>query len=158
MRSEVPDELVPGLDQPELGSTTDGVCIEATVCRVDLAPNVNVVRFDSEVLSADAPSSASHCWQMAPCGEFSHLVVNCSSKLAPVDAEEVPVVAGPKMAPCPIGNDKVEEENAPLLDDRPLADAESIESLATVSSPNPHAAPADQAGKAPGTTQLALVF
>ncbi|GMH02206.1 hypothetical protein Nepgr_004045 [Nepenthes gracilis] len=206
MRSKVLDELVPDLDEPELGSTTDGVCIEAPVCRVVLDPNlkpqnkalnVNVVWFPSEVLSVEAPNSASHCWQMAPCSEISHPVVNCSSKLAPVVAEEVPVDAGPKMDPCPISNDRVEKENAPLvnmpminhcpqgglgedgmfpvphviqdptpfvlsknlqLDDGPPVDAESIESLASFSSPSPHAAPADQHGNAPGSAQLALVF
>ncbi|GMH15410.1 hypothetical protein Nepgr_017251 [Nepenthes gracilis] len=149
---------------------------------VNKAPNVNVVRFDPEALSAEAPSSASHCWKMAPCSDISHPVVNCSSKLAPVVAEKVLVDAGPKMAHCPFGNDRVKEENVPLvnmpminhcpqgglgedgmspvprgildptpsvlsmnlqLDDRHPADAESIESLASFSSPSPHTAPAD---------------
>ncbi|GMH27868.1 hypothetical protein Nepgr_029711 [Nepenthes gracilis] len=65
--------------------------------------------------SVEAPSSASHCWKLAPCSGCSHPVVNCSSKLALVVVEEVPVVAGPKMASCPIGNDRVEKENSPMV-------------------------------------------
>ncbi|GMH31671.1 hypothetical protein Nepgr_033515 [Nepenthes gracilis] len=183
MRFEVPGETVPCLDQPELGSVTDGVCVEAPVCRVVL---------DSDLKPLNkAPN------KMAPCSGCSHPAVNCSSKLAPVAAEVVQVVAGPKMAPCPIGNDRVGKENAPLvnmpqinlcpqgglgedgkspvplvvqdpassvltknhqLDDRHPADAESIESLATRFFSSPHAAPVDQHGKAPGSAQLALIF
>ncbi|GMH29933.1 hypothetical protein Nepgr_031776 [Nepenthes gracilis] len=175
---------------------------------------------------------------MPPRNGSSHLVMYSISKLAPVAADEVPVVAIPKLAPCPEGKDKVGKDNdAPLpylapytlstpldnmhqinhypqgglgvdgnkpvsvlsnvdgniasfaefikhganenkpvcvvplfiqdpaspvlaenhqLDDMHLADAVIDESLAADSSPSPHAAPADQYGKAPGSAQLAL--
>ncbi|GMH16133.1 hypothetical protein Nepgr_017974 [Nepenthes gracilis] len=112
-------------------------------------------------------------------------------------ADEVLVVAGPKLAPCPIGKDRVGKENeAPLpypapctlltpldilhqinhylqgglgvdgkkpvsvlsnVDGNRASFAEFIKhGLAADSSPSPHAAPANQHGKAPGSAQLAL--
>ncbi|GMH04792.1 hypothetical protein Nepgr_006632 [Nepenthes gracilis] len=96
----------------ELGSTSEESCIKAPVCREVLDPvlkpqnlvsNMNVVGFAPEVLSAVA-----HCWQMAPCSDNSHPVVNCSSKLSPVAAEVVPMDGGPMLAPCHSGFVRVE--------------------------------------------------
>ncbi|GMH14055.1 hypothetical protein Nepgr_015896 [Nepenthes gracilis] len=168
MHSKDLNELVPGLDQTELGTTSEESCIEAPV------------------LSAMAPSI--HCWQMAHCGDNSHPVVNCRSKLSPLAAEVVLVDIGPKLAPCPSGLVRVEGKNDPLvnmplinhypqgglgedemssvprvildptpsvlpmnlqLDDRPPVEAEFIDSLAPSSSPSPHVSPADQLRKAP---------
>ncbi|GMH16187.1 hypothetical protein Nepgr_018028 [Nepenthes gracilis] len=218
-QSVKPYEQVPCLDWPELGSATDGVCNEAAVFRVVLDSNLmpqNKAPNERVVLDA-----------------FFDPVM-------PVVADEVPVVAGPKLAPFPVGKDRVGKENdAPLpylapctlstpldimhqinhcpqgglgvdgmkpvsmlsnvdgniassvefikhganenkpvrvvplfiqdpassrlaenhqLDDLHLADAVIDESLAADSSPSPHAASADQHGKAPGSAQLALIF
>ncbi|GMH07498.1 hypothetical protein Nepgr_009338 [Nepenthes gracilis] len=132
-QSTKPCEQVPCLGRLELGSATDGVCDEAPVCRVDLdsdlmpqnkAPNESVVldacsdlvmsgscRSASTVQSDEVPSSVSHSKLMPPRSGCSHPVVFKISKLAPVVADEVPVVAGPKLAPCPVGKVKVGEEN-----------------------------------------------
>ncbi|GMH27853.1 hypothetical protein Nepgr_029696 [Nepenthes gracilis] len=183
------DKLIE-IQQTGRGNASDLGQPDAVMRSESKAPNVTVVRFAPEVMAAEAPSSASHCWKMAPCSDISLPIVNCSSKLAPVVAEEVPMDAGSKIAPCSIGNDRVEEVNVPLvnipminhcpqgglgedgmspvprvildptppvlsmnlqLDDRPPANVESIESLASFSSPSPHTVPADKHRKAPGS-------
>ncbi|GMH07478.1 hypothetical protein Nepgr_009318 [Nepenthes gracilis] len=132
-QSTKPCEQVPCLGRPELGSATDGVCDEAPVCRVDLYSNLmpqNKAPNESVVLDAcsdlvtlcftasscpgpfdEAPSSVSHSKLMPPRSGCSHPVVFRISKLAPVAADEVSMVAGPKLAPCPVGKVKVGEEN-----------------------------------------------
>ncbi|GMH19859.1 hypothetical protein Nepgr_021700 [Nepenthes gracilis] len=118
MSSEVPGEME--------CNQVERVCNEAPVFRVVLdfdlmpqnkAPNESVVLdassdlvmpgsclFASEVQSDEAPSSDPHSWLMAPRSGCSHPVVYSISKLAPVVADEVPVVVGPKLAPCPVDN------------------------------------------------------
>ncbi|GMH16163.1 hypothetical protein Nepgr_018004 [Nepenthes gracilis] len=68
---------------------------------LDKAPILTVVRFAPEILSAEAPSCASHRRKMAPCSDICHPILFCISNLGHKASEDAPVDAAPNLAPPP---------------------------------------------------------
>ncbi|GMH29452.1 hypothetical protein Nepgr_031295 [Nepenthes gracilis] len=69
---------------------------------LDKAPIVKVLRFAPEILSVEAPSSASHSRKMAPCSDICHPFVFRKSIRGQKVSVEAPMDAAPKLASSPI--------------------------------------------------------